>query len=42
VPAKDGFADEAFAVFELRSEFKAPSIVHQVVVTLGNLSPSAP
>jgi hypothetical protein len=41
-PATDGFAEEAFAVLELLTEFKHPSTVHHMVATLGHLSPSAP
>jgi hypothetical protein len=41
-PAQDGFAEEAFAVLELLTEFKHPSIVHHMVETLGHLSPSMP
>lgn len=42
VPAQDGFAEEAFAVLDLLTEFKHPSIIHRLVETLGHLSPSAP
>jgi hypothetical protein len=40
--APDGFEEEAFAVHEMLTEFKHPSIVHHMVATLGHLSPSAP
>jgi hypothetical protein len=42
VPAEDGFADEAFSVLGLLTEFKHPSIVHHLVQTLGHLSPADP
>jgi hypothetical protein len=42
VAAEPGFAEEAFAVIELLTEFKLPSIVHHLVRTLGHLAPSDP
>lgn len=42
LPAEDGFADEAFTVLALLTDFKHPSPVHHAVQTLGHLSPADP
>jgi hypothetical protein len=42
VPAEEGFAEEAFSVIELLTEFKHPTIIHPIVQTLGHVSPSNP
>lgn len=42
VPAEEGFAEEAFTVLELLTEFKHPTVIHPIVQTLAHVSPSNP
>jgi hypothetical protein len=39
VPAQEGFAEPAFAILDLLTEFKHPTITHRIVATLDHLSP---